>query len=458
MVEAAPDPSIDLKWLITLRWAAIAGQLLMIVAVVFALDVALPWAPLLAIIAVEAATNIVAQLRLSGSESPERVAGALLTVDVLALTGLLYFSGGPHNPFNFLYLVYIALGAVVLRPSATWALAGLSAAAFGALFFDSVSLDALGGHGRHDMGAMDHGAMDHGAMGHSAMGHESMDHSAMEATQPAVDPMDLHLRGMWVAFTIGAAFIVYFVTRVKTALAERDLALASIRERAVVSERLASLATLAGGAAHELATPLGTIAIIAKELQLELEEQEAGTAVEDIILIRSQVDRCRGVLNQLAVDAGEAPGESRDEIGLDDLITGVVEGLNRRKRVTVEVPSALVACQIPGYRSAMAQTLGGVLRNALDASNDDQSVTVTASRGDGGVLITVHDEGTGMDAATLTRATEPFFTTKPEGSGMGLGLFLGRTVLERQGGSLTLESTPGVGTTVRMLFPCEKMP
>jgi two-component system sensor histidine kinase RegB len=287
--------------------------------------------------------------------------------------------------------------------------------------------------------------MDHGAMGHGAMGHDM--------TAPAGDPMALHLRGMWVAFTVGAAFIVYFVTRVKAALADRDVALAKAREAAVASERLASLATLAGGAAHELATPLGTIAIVARELELELAEREVPSALADVQLIRSQVDRCRAVLDQLAVDAGQAPGESEAALPLSELLAESLAPVRRRDSIDLDVSEELGAVQIPGFVSAMAQTLRAVVRNALDASGPEQRVRLTAVRENGGVRVVVRDEGTGMDEATLTRATEPFFTTKEHGRGMGLGLFLGRVVLERQGGSLTIESSLGHGTSVSLWFP-----
>ena len=442
LTDNATSPPVDLVWLIMLRWAAIAGQVLTILGVEAGLSIGLPMLPLFSIIAVEVISNVLAQVRLSRGDVSESLPVAILAVDVLALTGLLYFSGGPHNPFNFLYLVYIALAAVVLRPTATWALAALSVVSFGALFVDSVALDALGGHGGMDHGGMDHGSMDHGSMDHGG--------------SPAVDPMALHLRGMWVAFTVGAAFIVYFVTRVKSALASRDVALAAARDAAIQSERLASLATLAGGAAHELATPLGIIAIVAKELELELAHLEVqGTAIADVQLIRAQVDRCRTVLDQLAVDAGESPGESQRTLALSELIDGSLESMGRRDRVQLQVPAELLQMRMVGYPSALQQAVRAVLRNGLDASAPDGEVTLTAAAHPVGLRIVVRDRGHGMAPVTLARAADPFFTTKEHGEGMGLGLFLGRTVVERMGGSLELDSAPGEGTTVTITLPTE---
>jgi two-component system sensor histidine kinase RegB len=262
---------------------------------------------------------------------------------------------------------------------------------------------------------------------------------------------------MWVAFTVGAAFIVYFVTRVKAALAERDVALDRAREVATASERLAALATVAGGAAHELATPLGTIAVIAKELELELvDHQIGGSAIEDVQLIRSQVNRCRKVLNQLSIDVGQAPGEASGLVVLEELIEVVLESVARRSQVEVSIPPDLETFGLRGFPSAMEQTIRAVIRNALDASSPDLPVVLHATRTPGGLLLSVRDQGVGMSAETLSRASEPFFSTKPAGAGMGLGLFLGRTVLERQGGSLSITSSPGEGTTVDLLFPTEE--
>jgi two-component system, sensor histidine kinase RegB len=418
-----PDPpttAVDLDWLITLRWAAIAGQVATIAGVQLFLDLELPALPLALIIIGEAVTNGLAHVWLqSPREIPDRVPFGILAIDVLALTGLLYFTGGAHNPFNFLYLVYIALAAVVLRPASTWALAVLSVVAFGGLFFRSVPLG--GEHAGHGAGA--------------------------------ADMMALHLQGMWVAFTVGAAFIVYFVTRVKRALAERDLALSLAREAAVRTERLASLATLAAGAAHELATPLGTIAIVARELELDLADGPP-SAVEDARLIRSQVARCRTVLDQLAVDAGGVRGESRQEgLHVRRLVKETLEGLASPARVEATVPEHLEEHPLPGYPSTLAQMLRAVIRNALDASDGESTVQLEVSESDGQLRIRVRDEGCGMSEETLARATEPFFTTKETGRGMGLGLFLTRTTLERLGGKLVLESRLGQGATVDLLLP-----
>src|SRR5262249_33714904 len=189
------------------------------------------------------------------------------------LSALLYLTGGPLNPFSFLYLVQIALAAVILRARFTWALVALSLACSGVLFF---------AHRDLPLGETTH-------------------------AEHAAGSLSIHLYGMWVAFGVAATFIVYFLMRVTRALAEREAELREVHQKTARNEKLASLATLAAGAAHELATPLSTIALAAKEL----ERQTAGQSglAEDGQLIRSQGERGRGILGRVAADAGRAFGE-----------------------------------------------------------------------------------------------------------------------------------------------------
>src|SRR5262245_42651348 len=256
---------IQFGWLVRLRWFSIAGQALVLLVSAELLGVELPLALLGAVMSVEALLNAGAWawLRRAPSVRSVHVAGAI-AVDLLLFTALLYLSGGPSNPFSFLYLVHLALAAVMLPPRLGWTLVGLSLACSAALFVRNVP---LAGHAHHHVPGM---RMDHAASG-----------------------FDWHLRGMWVALGVAASFIVYFLRRVALELAERERQLAQARERIARSERLASLATLAAGAAHELGSPLGTIAVAARELERSLAENSGESALrDDARLIRAQVDRC----------------------------------------------------------------------------------------------------------------------------------------------------------------------
>ena len=193
--------------------------------------------------------------------------GTLLALDTLCLTALLALTGGPANPFTVLYLVQITLSAVILSKAWTWALGLVSAAGFGLLFAVHVRLPIFEAH--------------HTADGFSA-----------------------HLTGMWLAFAAGALLITVFIGKVSEALRKREQEVLALRDRLARHERLGAIATLAAGAAHELGTPLGTIAVASKDLEYYATEISRNAEVaEDARLIRSEVERCRRILNQMSARA-----------------------------------------------------------------------------------------------------------------------------------------------------------
>jgi two-component system sensor histidine kinase RegB len=432
-VNAGDDASavhrINLSWLVRLRWAAILGQAVVIAEVRFHFGMNLPLVPLAAILGIEALANLGFEVWLRRSaRTSERVVAGALAFDVTCFTGLLYFTGGPLNPFSFLYLVHIALAALVLRPRWTWTLVFFCVAANAALFVRYVPLP-----------------MDHSMHGHAMQGMHSM-----HAMHHAGEPLDMHLRGMWVAFAVAAAFMVYFINRVTRALSHRESELRRAQEAAARNEKLASLATLAAGAAHELATPLSTIAVVARELE---RSTEASAVSSDAKLIREQVERCRDILGQMAGGAGVSPGEMAEEAELAGLVQLALEGLPERERVRVELAPALSSKPLLVPRRALSQALRNVIKNGLDASLGDATVLLRVGADDGGFTFTVVDTGAGMSDEVLAQATEPFFTTKGPGRGMGLGLFLARSVVGLLGGTLAIESKLGRGTQVTMTLP-----
>jgi two-component system sensor histidine kinase RegB len=408
-----PRHGVDFSWLVTLRWGAFLGQGVTILAVDRWMGIALPLRPLAWVLAFGAATNLVCAAWARRAAVPEWMLAAVMLLDVGLLTAVLYLTGGPFNPFSFLYLVNIALAAVTLAAAWTWALVTVSLLCFGGLFFAHVPLP-----------------LEH-------------DHA---------HPISMHVQGMWVAYGVAAAFIVYFIQRVRRALAERDAELLAARNAAARHERLASLATLAAGAAHELATPLSTIAVIAKELERALGNDGAATAGADARLIREQVERCRAILGQMAADAGETAGEAAAPVRVSAIVETASRDLAGRERVRCELAADTASASIRVPARALAQALRGVLQNALEASPAGGEVLVRLSAAGTHWRMAVEDRGSGMPPDVLARAGEPFFTTK-NGGGMGLGLFLARVVLERIGGALELDSTVGRGTTATLLLP-----
>ena len=412
--DTGADHLLNFRWLTALRWAAVVGQALAVGFVHSWMEVELPLVPLFSIIGAEFVLNLLAtHLAKTRSTILEVELAGWVGFDLVAFTSLLYFSGGPSNPFNFFYIVHVAMAAFTLRPAIAWALVSLSIIGFASLFARHVPIAA--------------------------------------STQGG----DVHLYGVWVAYGLCASCVVYFIHRARVAISLRDQQVSEQRELRQQAERLSSLATLAAGAAHELASPLATIAVVSKELEIDLERGLQSTAIEDIALVRSQVERCRKILTRMAHAAGEAPGESDHWIGLDSLLQFVAADLPQRQRITWTLPPELRDAELLCPKEALAQALRVLLDNALEASEGPVVLNARGSRG--GLLLRVSDRGEGMDASVIHRAFEPFFTTKPAGKGMGLGLFLARNVIVGLGGTLTLDSEPGHGTRADVYLPGRRL-
>jgi two-component system sensor histidine kinase RegB len=286
MEQSDPKGEISLDWLIRLRWGAVAGEGAAI-AVAQAIFGGLPVLRLFAFVAVLVFSNLLLRARGIRALSPRSVCGIVLSLDILLLSGLLLATGGAYNPFSILYLVYISLAAVVLGPRWTWFLAALSILCHGLLFT--------------------------GEMGH-------VEHSGTELL--------MHLQGMWIAFCVAAILTAYFVVKLSTAVERRDATMAEMRERVARQERLAAVTTLAAGAAHELGTPLATIAVASKELERAiraLPEPHAEVLAGDAALIRSELERCRAILNRLAADAGQQPGEAPVPMEVEEVVAELPE-------------------------------------------------------------------------------------------------------------------------------------
>lgn len=418
--EAAHRDGINLSWIVKLRWAAMIGQLVTIGVVHEGMGIQLQVVPLLALLALSLATNVFAFWWTNqGRNVAPWAVPSLMVFDTLLLTALLYLTGGPFNPFSFVYLVQIALATVVLSPRATWMLVFLSLACSAFLF----------------------------------VGYEELPLAKMSHSQH----MRIHLIGMWVAFGVAAAFIVYFLLRITRALATRDAELNQARSVVARQEKLASLATLAAGTAHELATPLSTIALVAKELEHQLADaSKIEGARADAKLIRDQVQRCRAILDRMSLRGGEFTGETPARVELANVVREAMSELAATPPIRVELGQREGACALDAPPRALAVTLQNLLKNAQDASEGGANEVVLSAKVEGAKMrIEVRDHGVGIPHDVLGRIGEPFFTTKPPGRGMGLGIFVSRAMIEQLGGSLSIASDPGKGTCVTIDLPYE---
>ena len=259
---------------------------------------------------------------------------------------------------------------------------------------------------------------------------------------------------MWVALGVASAFVVYFLRRITGALAERESELSEARGLAARQERLASLATMAAGAAHELSTPLGTVALAAKELERALTKAADPELAADARLIREQVGRCRAILEQMQQGAGTV-GENVTPCTVGELLDETMVGIRDAPTVHRDVPTELVKSPLRLPPRAVSQALRSLVTNAQDASPPNTTVVVVVRRKGGTLTVSIRDRGAGIPSEVLARIGEPFFTTKAPGRGMGLGLFLARAVIEGVGGTLQIDSGAGGGTEVSVTLPTD---
>lgn len=344
--------------------------------------------------------------------------GVSWSAEAALLTGLLDITGGPFNPFIVMYVTYVWLAAVTLSPRWGVMVALVSAAGFGWLVLDHVSAELAEHHRLNDF--------------------------------------PTHLFTMWLAGAAIAELVGHYVARARAALALRQQQVDEARERALRSEHLAALTTLAAGAAHELSTPLATIAVAARELERNADRLSQTLAPvealrDDAKLIRAEVDRCQVILDGMS---GRAPDGSASTA--KPLAPSVIAELVRtrlseeqRQRLRVEIGPGVAAPSVAG--AGMVQVIASLLRNAFDASQPPSIVSLRFAQRGTMVRVEVHDRGSGMSADVQQHAGEPFYTTKDAGRGLGLGLFLTRTFAERSGGSFHFETTDG--TTAVLEIP-----
>lgn len=403
---------ILLRWLIGLRWAVfllLAGTLPL---GVLALGFHVRWALALPLVAIPLALNGWMQHGLRRGRTPSANALAIgVALDLLAIGGILAASGGAANPFSVVFVVHVALAASLLPARTTFALAGLAVCLFAALF-------AVPSGGCCD-------------------------------NHPAGGPFSAHLYGMWLAFVIAAGMVAYFLSRVRGALADREHEIAELRQQAEATARFASLGTLAAGTAHELATPLGTIAVLGGEIAAG-----AAGAEENGAAILAQVTRCRDILTKM-----QGGGGVREKaVASAPIGASVRAAIATWKKAHPEVQVALA--ERAGAEAKVALTAEDVeatvctlLDNALHATRaagGAEVIDVEITSEAGAVLVRVDDAGTGVAPHLEGRLGEPFLTTKEPGEGMGLGLYLIRTLLARAGGELEVARRAPQGTRITL--------
>ena len=406
--------------LVKLRWLAIFGQSLAVLLIQYGFGFNLPLGACFVAIALSAWLNIALRLRFPlNHRLDEGPASILLAYDILQLSGLLYLTGGLENPFSLLFLAPVMISAVSLSGPRTLMLSGLMGVAATILAFWHLPLPW---------------------------------YSDAELRLPI-----LYVAGIWVAIVLGTGFIWVYASRVAEEALLLSDALAATELVLAREQHLTQLDGLAAAAAHELGTPLATITLVVKELASNLPQE--GAIAEDLSLLSQEVKRCRGILAKLTSLGDDSDG-MMDNLKVRLLIEEVVQP-HRDFGVDVKVDASGEGSEPITLRNpGIVYGLGNLVENAIDFA--DSEVRIKANWNAFAVSISIEDDGPGFAPEVLLHLGEPYVTTrgpdrraKSEEGGLGLGLFIAKTLLERSGAVVTMSNlkAPVTGAQVIVKWP-----
>jgi two-component system sensor histidine kinase RegB len=404
----------NMQQLIQLRWIAVVGQITTIATVTWGFGLQLPLPEMLRVLACLIAFNIFSQLRWHEQRSVDnRQLFLALLVDVFSLTAQLYLSGGVSNPFVFLYLLQIILAAVLLQPWSAWtivAIAGLCAATL-ALFAQPLPLP--------------------------------FDH-ARGISSP-------YIQGILISILVTAALLVIFLIRINRNLRAGDAQLADLRQRAAEEEHIIRMGLLASGAAHELGTPLATLAVILGDWRRMPEFSKNPELLAEIGEMQAQLQRCKAIVSGILLSAGEARGESSVKTTIKTFLDQLVgEWRASRNIISFSYDNRIEHDLAVVSDSTLKQMIWNVLDNALEAS--PQWLQLEVTRDGDSLTLVVTDSGHGFAPGMLDQFGKPYQSTKGRPGG-GLGLFLVVNVARTLGGTVSARNRDEGGASVRINLP-----
>lgn len=352
---------------------------------------------------------------------------AQLLLDIVVLTGLLYFSGGATNPFVSYYLVPLTICAALLPWRYTWIIAGASLLAYTLMLFFYQPL--IDNHATHAHGEV---PLLPSVQGHSAQ-----------------SSVNLHILGMWFNFALSAVLITYFVVIMARALRQQENTRIANREDKLRDEQILAVATLAAGTAHELGTPLSTMTVLLDEMEPSNDQNPVLSA--DLKLLKQQVNRCRGILKGLVSTAETHSHGQKSAVEVNDYLQQIIthwQVLRPSASITLTTAPDVDDAHLL-VDATLEQAIINLLNNAADAC--EQDIKVSIQRQPQQMRINIRDHGPGIALDQAENIGKPFISNK--GKGLGLGLFLTHATIQRFGGAIELYNHPDGGTVAQLTLP-----
>lgn len=405
----------NLRLLFRLRNIAIVAQTFTIFVALVYLQMALPLIPLLSTVGLLILFNIYTGRRITRARELRLSEVALqIGVDIVILTILLSLSGGASNPFAILYLLPLTISAILLPARVTWGISLLTVVCYSLLLIVYVPMP----HAQHHDNAF-----------------------------------NLHIVGMWLGFVLSAGVIAYFIVGLQKIIRKQAAALHRANEAAMKSEQLVKLGVLAAGAAHEMGTPLNTLSLELEDLEY-IEQYDRQNIQQSIAAMREQIERCRRALANMSQSSGNVSLKSGGEVILSQYLALLLKQWQEHHPQT-----AFELRQNPQSPMIMVDevlnvALSNLVDNAIEVSPDHIVIDVEANNA--GWELVIRDFGPGLSPQDQKSIGKKGFTTKQHG--LGLGVFLSHSIIERLGGMVKLYNHPEGGLCTHIALPTEFIP
>jgi len=436
----------NLKWLFILRNMMILGECFLVVMFVYGLHIQIPEQQLWLIIVAIIAFNMYTSMRLQTNDPvSEMEIFSQLCIDVLSIAALLYLTGGASNPITWVFLVPLIITAIMLPQSYAWYMVILTTSMYSILIAFNIPLPSIEPH-----------------MPDPALLHPSPQLPNYEMLKQAHEISDnhyynLHMFGMWFGFVFSAGLVAFFVAELAKTLKNRERSLAEARENALRDERVVALGTLAASAAHDMGTPLGTIAIVIHELIQDFPKPQFPEVNEKMEILQNQINRCKEALSLMSASAGEMRAESGNVMLLTNYIDDVLFQW-RTHKPTAKLqyfidPNNAVDAQIIAERT-LTHAIINILNNAVEATNPEQGIEFHAFWDMSKITLKIRDYGPGFPVEVFEFGGKQPVTSKNKG--LGVGLFLAHSTISRLGGTIELSNIETGGACVEISLPLLK--